>query len=178
MRWSDLKRKLLDSDQKELLRLLKALYELNQTNKAFFEAALGASRETAIASYKRDIAEAIDPQGSAPIELRKGRKAISDYKKAVPGDLLGHVDLMLHYVEAGTNHTLTYGDIDEGFYDSLCSMIDQILKVSSSLPSEEHRRCAERLAALDDRTRGQIGWGYSDHVADAAEEIASQAESR
>jgi len=32
---------------------------------------------------------------------------------------------MLHYVETGTEFTNTYGDIDEPFYNSLISMLNQ-----------------------------------------------------
>jgi hypothetical protein len=172
MRWTDAKFELQRKDQRELFRFIKSLYDLNKTNKAFFEAALGSDGSTAINIYKKEIAEAVDPDPSDPIELRRGRKAISDYRKAAPADISGHVDLMLHFVESGTNQTLAYGDIDDGFYDSLCSMIDSILKIAPELAVAEHERVVERFIALDARTRSRIGWGYSDHVEAAAEEVA------
>jgi len=81
---------------------------------------------------------------------------------------------MLHYVESGTKQTLAYGDIDTAFYNSLCSMVDRILEVSSRLEDDDHRKCSDRLAALDARTRNRIGWGYSDHIEAAAAEMASR----
>ena len=59
------------------------------------------------------------------MRLAAGRKAISDYKKA-NGDLRGLLTLMVFYVQCGNDFTLKFGDIDETFYDSQCSMVEGI----------------------------------------------------
>jgi len=40
---------------------------------------------------KREISDAIDPPAEDPIELRRGRKAISEYRSVFPSDTLGAV---------------------------------------------------------------------------------------
>src|SRR5690625_7650460 len=60
------------------------------------------------------------------MRLAKAKKAISDFKKLT--DDSGKVlDLMLFYVENGTEFTLTYGDIDERFYGSMESMYEKVV---------------------------------------------------
>lgn len=171
MPWSDIKRELVERDRKECLRVIKCLYDLNRTNKTFLEAALGDDKAASISAYKKEISEAIDPKVEDPIELRRGRKAISDYKRANPSGTWGAVDLMLHYLEAGANQTLAYGDIDEAFYDSMCTMVDKVIEVGSSLKDSDHSKFVIRFAALNERTKGKVGWGYSDHIEAAASEL-------
>ena len=54
--------------------------------------------------------------------LRDARRLIREYQKAT-SDISGTLDLMLHYVETGTEFTNTYGDINEPFYNSLVSVL-------------------------------------------------------
>jgi hypothetical protein len=42
------------------------------------------------------------------------------------------LELMLVHVETGTQFTREFGDIDEGFYDSLCTTLHEISKLLSS----------------------------------------------
>jgi hypothetical protein len=48
-------------------------------------------------------------------------------KKAI-NDPVGTLDLMVYYVECGTQFTVDCGDIDEAFYASLESMFTQVVK--------------------------------------------------
>ncbi len=174
MRWSEAKRALQGKTQPELFKFIKTLYDLNANNRAAFEAALGPDRSRAIDLYKREITKAIDPTTGGSIELRRGRKAISDFRKLSPTDVYGQIDLMLHFVESGTHQTLTYGDMDGPFYDSMCSMIDKILDHATKLNVDDHARIAARFEVLDDLVRNQIGWGFSDYIAAAVDEIENQ----
>ena len=99
------------------------------------------------------------------------RKAISDYKKAA-GDARGLLTLMVFYVQCGNDFTLEFGDIDETFYDSLCSMVAGI---KDRLLVENNRGlAAEFLPLLErefERIDGQMGWGYPDEVSVHIEEL-------
>ncbi len=67
-------------------------------------------------------------------------------------------------METGTEFTCEFGDINEAFYDSLCTTLDEVQKL---LTSEEGRplygRVKDRLAKLARKADG-IGWGYGDYV--------------
>ena len=132
---------------------------------------LGQAGDVSLAYYKREISASINPSVDDPVDLKRGRKAISSFKKAAPDDLWGMIDLMLYYVEQGANFTLEFGDIDGRFYDSLMRMINSILDHSKRLNSIEYAHLTKRFQELDAVTKGKIGWGFSDHIADATDEL-------
>lgn len=80
--------------------------------------------------------------------------------------------LMVYYVQCGNDFTLEFGDINEAFYDSLCSMVDQIKKRLLSEGNTE--LAAEFLPMLEhefQRIDGQMGWGYPDEVGEQIAEL-------
>ena len=97
----------------------------------------------------------------------RGRKAISDYQKATH-DALGTLDLMTYYVECGTQFTVDYGDIDEGFYESLDAMFTQVVKRLQHSDQETIDRLLPRLKGIVRQAHG-IGWGYYDAISDTLE---------
>jgi hypothetical protein len=97
-------------------------------------------------------------------ELSRGRKAISDYKKATD-DPIGTLDLMVYYVERGTRFTVDYGDIDAWFYESLESMFYQIVKTLQRSDEETIDHFLPRLESIVHRAYN-IGWGYYDTISD------------
>ena len=76
------------------------------------------------------------------------RQDIRDYQKAT-ADLTGTIDLMLTYVEQGTQFTKTYGDIDERFYDSLESVLGDMADQLTTAPGIAlYPRFEKRIDAL------------------------------
>jgi len=173
MRWSEIKRELQTLDQAGVLRVIKGLHDISPENKRFLQAALHSEDQSQIDEYRSQIEAAVNPDVRTPIDLQRGRRAITEYSKAVPNDLKGHLDLMMQYVESGASQTLTYGDIDERFYDSMCSMIDRILKRAEKLGESDLKAIVNRFESLDESTRNRIGWGYSDHISGATDDIRS-----
>jgi hypothetical protein len=98
------------------------------------------------------------------------RAAIREYQRAT-SDPAGTLELMLAQVETGTKFTCEYVDIDEAFYDSLCSTLHDVKKL---LISEEGRplygQVRDRLKELA-RLADGIGWGYGDYVGDVVGEL-------
>jgi len=70
--------------------------------------------------YKKTIQESLSPDviHGEDLDLARGRKAISDYKKAT-NDPIGTLDLMVYYVECGTQFAVEYGYGDEEFFRTL-----------------------------------------------------------
>lgn len=174
--WAEVKKHLKSFDEHQVFDLIKGLYELSPENKRFVGAHLGQADGESLDAYKREIAECLNPSIDDPIDLRRGRKAISSYKKAVPKDLEGLLDLMLVYVESGNSFTMDYGDIDEPFYDSLCSMMSSIQKLAPKVGIDAHAACAKRLKVMDDMP--DIGWGYSDWLADVTDAVETSLQQR
>lgn len=162
-KWSSVKAHLAIFQKNELINLLGELYQLNDENKYFLSARCSETCEEAIEPYRKLIKQFISPDiqyGDKRIEKAKAKKTISDYWKA-SGDNNGKIDLMLYYIECGTEFTLTYGDIDESFYNSLSSMFSHVVGEVVDLP--KNKDFIHRLREIVNDAKN-IGWGYGDEV--------------
>jgi hypothetical protein len=167
--WKTVKTEIAYWDQKRLLGLVQDLYALNRTNADFLHARLlGSDEGDTLAPYKKRIQTAVCPKDpwKQDVRLSEGRKAIAEYRKA-KGEPHGLLTLMIHYVSCGNDFTLEFGDIDEPFYSSMCSMVDQCCKLL--IKEGDHDLAREFIPLLEaefQRIDGQIGWGYPDEVGD------------
>lgn len=166
--WQDVKNTLIKKDNGELIKLIRDLYSLNDKNKAFIHARY--SFIDPLTPYKAIISKSLypDPMRNEPLKLGAGRKAISEYKKAV-GDPIGVLELSIYYIEYGHKFTLEYGDIDEQFYDSLESMFDRVLKMLTQFDQTIIDKYFPRLLSLTEEVSG-IGWGHYDYLITELEE--------
>lgn len=172
--WKTVKTEIAHWDQKRLLGLVQDLYGLNRTNADFLHARLlGGSDGHALEPYKKRIQTAVCPKEpwKQDVRLSEGRKAIAEYRKAI-GDTHGLLELMIHYVSCGNDFTLEFGDIDEPFYNGMCSMVGQFCKLL--IKEGDHDLAREFIPLLDaefQRIDGQMGWGYPDEVGDQLADI-------
>lgn len=173
--WRDVKKVIGQWPSDDLVGLLQDLYRFDAANADFLHVRLLSTTtgEDGLEPYRERIRKAVSPAQpwKQDVRLAEGRKAISDYKKAA-GDTRGLLTLMVFYVQCGNDFTLEFGDIDETFYDSLCSMVEGI---KDRLLAEDNRDlAAEFLPLLErefERIDGQMGWGYPDEVRDHIEEL-------
>jgi hypothetical protein len=173
--WRDVKKIIGQWSNDELIGLVQDLYRFDANSTDFLHARLlsGTIGDDGLAPYKERIRKAVSPTEpwKQDVRLAAGRKAISDYKKA-NGDLRGLLTLMVFYVQCGNDFTLKFGDIDETFYDSQCSMVEGIK--DRLLNEQDEALAAEFLPLLEkefERIDGQMGWGYPDEVRDHIEEL-------
>jgi hypothetical protein len=73
------------------------------------------------------------------------------------------IDLMLFYVEQGVKFTNAYGDINEGFYNSMEGMYEKTIELI--LKYEQKSIFEDRCEKIVDDASG-IGWGFSDVLLD------------
>ena len=83
---------------------------------------------------------------------------------------VGEADLRIYYVECGNNFTLSYGDIDEDFYDALLEMYEIAIETVLETPTEKQIEFQVRLKKIMD-SASHIGWGYGDGLADLYYEV-------
>ena len=159
--WKDVKTVLTQHFAPELLQLIRDLYALRPENKDFIQARVLSTAET-LQPYKAIIRQSLYPAGTydEPIQLARARKAISDYKKATK-NACGTLELMVYYVECGTQCTVDFGDVDAWFYESLESMFRQVIQTLQHSDHDTLDRFLPRLEAIVRQARG-IGWGYYD----------------
>ena len=173
IKWIEVKKELSALSQPELIELVKVLFDHSHDNKLLLASRFSSQPlgEDAIAPYRKRIVDQFFPaRGFGKLGLAEARKAIREYKKAT-SDLLGTAELMMVYVEQGTEFTNTYGDIDEVFYNSMESVLEELIKLlSSSQGKVLYPVFRERLRELAHEAR-DIGWGYSDEVATMVEEF-------
>ncbi len=111
---------------------------------------------------KRYIAPKEPWKSSQQISLKDAKKAISDYKKAT-SDTIGLIDLMVCYVEYGTDFLCEFGDMYEQYYCSLESVFDNALKLMKKFEREEIADFECRLRDVV-RKADSMGWGYYDAI--------------
>jgi hypothetical protein len=173
--WSQVKAQLKHWDKAQLTGLIQDLFDHAQENRDFLAARLlrDSIGEQALAPYLKRIESAFYKKNGWPanrLNLKDARSAIREYQRAT-SDPAGVLELMLAHVETGTKFTCEFGDINEAFYDSLCSSLHDMKKL---LVGEEGRplyqQAKGRLAALARQADG-IGWGYGDYVGDVVAEL-------
>jgi hypothetical protein len=173
--WSTVRQHLTAWDKPALLALLKDLYEVAGVNRDFIHARskTGDGGGDVLEKYRGKIVEQFFPaRGDGKLKLGEARKAIRDYRKAT-GNLPGTVELLMTYVENGTRFTHEYGDIDERFYNSVESALDELAVLLRGKAREIYPQFRDRLARVEQMSDG-IGWGFHDFVGDVVGQLEEE----
>ena len=170
--WDDIKTPIEQFKKSELVSLIRDLYRLSPENKDFFHTRF-ATGEDPLPRYKKIIQDAIHPylEDHEPLEIEKANDAINRYSKAVD-DPIGEAELRIFYVECGNNFTLSYGDIDEDFYDAVLDMYESAIETILETPPDKQKEFQKRLKAIM-VSASHIGWGYGDGLGDLYYEVFS-----
>ena len=176
VKWPQIKPVLASLDKPELIALLKDLFDHSLESRAFLSARFLAEGvpDAILDKYRKRIVEQFLPKrGDGKLDLRAARRTIRDYRKAT-FDLAGTVDLMLTYVESGTEFTNQFGDINESFYNSLESVLDEVVSLLRTAEGATlYPRFQDRITRLA-RAASGIGWGYGDHVTEQIELLETE----
>jgi hypothetical protein len=165
--WSAARQHLATWGRPALLALMKDLFEAAAVNRDFIQARCQADESggEVLEKYRGKVVEQFFPtRGFGKLKLGEARKAIRDYRKAT-GNLPGTAELLMTYVENGARFTHEYGDIDERFYRSVESALDELAVLLRGEARELYPSLSGRLASVEQMTDG-IGWGFHDFVAD------------
>jgi hypothetical protein len=163
--WSSIRPQLAMLEKPALLALVKDLYQAMPENRDFLHARFNPEEgsDAALEKYRHKIEEQFFPaRGFGKLKLAEARKAIRDYSKA-SGQLAGTVELMMTYVENGARFTQEYGDIDDRFYNSVESVLDELAALLLGEARALYPEFKYRLAHVQQMS-ANIGWGFSDHV--------------
>ena len=163
--WSAVKQHLKDWNAAQLTALIKDLYDSSTDNRTFLDARVQADGNggAALETYRQRIVEQFFPKrGFGKLKLAEARKAIRDYKKAT-GNVEGTIELLLTYLENGNDFTREFGDINGPFYDSLCSVMDELAAVLKAEGQAAYAKVGDRLNQVATKADG-MGWGYGDHI--------------
>jgi len=162
-KWGEVKARLEAVDRKGLVSLIADLYDANPANRRFLHSRLRPASDD-IDEYRRLVIEAIspDPFSTRRVSIRDAGAAIAAYQRAT-SDVCGTVDLLLTFVEAGTDYAADLGYGDEAFFSALSRRLNEVVKAFESLPPDARASTRTRLGVVQQRAR-QVGWGFEDDV--------------
>jgi hypothetical protein len=173
--WSAVRQQLAAWEKPALLALLKDLYETAGNNCDFIDARCQAGEYggESLEKYRGKIVEQFFPaRGDGKLKLGEVRKAIRDYRKAT-GNLPGTAELLMTYVENGARFTHEYGDMDERFYDSVESALDELAALLRGEARGMYPQLRDRLMKVEQMADG-IGWGFHDFVGDVVVQLEEE----
>lgn len=153
-----------------LVGLIRDLYDASPANRRFLHARFVPAAGT-LTDYRELVSKAVfpDPLSQRPIRLRDAGAAITDYKRST-GDLVGVVDLLLTFVEAGTRQAADLGYGDDSYFSTLERKLHEAVGLLDALPDEARGAAVARVVRLG-KFQDQIGWGYGDYVGDVAARV-------
>jgi Family of unknown function (DUF6155) len=163
---TDLKKKLNEYSQKDLIALITDLYKTNKDVQSYLSVKFmgNEATEELFEQAKKKIKNEFFPErGLGKLRLAEAKKAITNFEK-ITGDELKTLDLMLYYVELGVEFTNTYGDIYDAFYSSMETMYEKVT-TKCALKEEYYKIFADRLENVVVNTE-DIAWGFHDVLAD------------
>ncbi|MEK6707077.1 MAG: DUF6155 family protein [Bdellovibrionota bacterium] len=169
--WKAISKQLNALSSKELLKLIHELYQCTDSNRRFI-AARFLKGEASLKKYKQQIHSALYPDfdaGKTDISISGAKKAISDFEKATH-DSQQTLDLMIYFVEVGTQMIQAFGMDYESFYDSMESMFSKIVNRLKSKDRGLLPIFWGRLKKIETDS-SDTGYGYGDSLADMMEEL-------
>ena len=169
--------------------LVKDLYETAAENRDFIQArcqtgesggeALEKYRHKIVARSWRSIA-AKSWSSSFPLEamanlswVRRARPFGTTARLPAAPRHPGTAELLMTYVENGAEFTHLYGDMDERFYSSVESALDELATLLIGEAAGMYPQFSERLARVD-LLAGDIGWGFGDYVGDVVLQLEDE----
>lgn len=175
--WSKVKARLGGVDRLGLIGIIQNLYEANSANRRFLHARF-VPDAAALETYRTLVEDAVapDPLSGRPIRLRDATAAITEYKRST-ADLSGVVDLLLTFVEAGTEQAadLAYGD--DAYFTALERKVREAVDALDGLPAAARAAAEDRLIRLG-KYQDRLGWGYGDFLGDVAASVRNRATER
>jgi hypothetical protein len=172
---------LKDLEPDELREVIVALCKLSPKNKQFLELYLQGSSEAdlhaILADAKKKLHACFSGRSQFPkLDLQGARKVVTEYTKLLKDYPYLVAEVKLYYVEMGTSITEQYGDMYEGFYNSLVSMFASFCK-DVTQQTDWYDHFATRLNALQAVT-SHMGWGYGDAIKDLMEQLRRTVQER
>lgn len=161
----ELKKKLANLEQKELIQIICCLYK----NCDYAEQAINLKMldqsygERLLQQYQGRMYKIFFPDDIIRVgfSLSSAKRVVSDFKK-VCQDMELIMELELTFAEYGTKFTNIYGDIDTPFYNAVCAAFHDVIKAVSK-DKKLFDKWNSRLRGIVDDSAG-IGWGFHDYL--------------
>ena len=158
-------KKLNTMDKEELVTIISDLYKTNKTAEARLNLLfLGEEYGNALLEkYKKQLYKIFNPSNivRTGFSLEKAQQILSDFADMC-GDGRWYGDLALYFAECATDFTMSYGDINEEFYDALGGAYRDAVTIARR-DEEMYKLWKDRLEYIYHEFSG-FGWGMDDFI--------------
>lgn len=158
-------KKLNTMDKEELVTIISDLYKTNKTAEARLNLLfLGEEYGNALLEkYKKQLYKIFNPSNivRTGFSLEKAQQILSDFADMC-GDGRWYGDLALYFAECVTDFTMSYGDINEEFYDALGDAYRDAVTIARR-DEEMYKLWKDRLEYIYHEFSG-FGWGMDDFI--------------
>ena len=160
-----LMKKLNTMDKEELVKIISDLFKTNKTAEARLNLLfLGEEYGNALLEkYKKQLCKIFNPSNivRTGFSLEKAQQILSDFADMC-GDGRWYGDLALYFAECATDFTMSYGDINEEFYDALGDAYRDAVTIARR-DEEMYKLWKNRLEYIYHEFSG-FGWGMDDFI--------------
>lgn len=158
-------KKLNTMDKEELVKIISDLFKTNKTAEARLNLLfLGEEYGNALLEkYKKQLCKIFNPSNivRTGFSLEKAQQILSDFADMC-GDGRWYGDLALYFAECATDFTMSYGDINEEFYDALGDAYRDAVTIARK-DEEVYKLWKDRLEYIYHEFSG-FGWGMDDYI--------------
>ena len=158
-------KKLNTMDKEELITIISDLFKTNKTAEARLNLLfLGEEYGNALLEkYKKQLYKIFNPSNivRTGFSLEKAQQILSDFADMC-GDGRWYGDLALYFAECATDFTMSYGDINEEFYDALGDAYRDAVTIARR-DEEMYKLWKDRLEYIYHEFSG-FGWGMDDFI--------------
>lgn len=158
-------KKLNTMDKEEMVTIISDLYKTNKTAEARLNLLfLGEEYGNALLEkYKKQLYKIFNPSNivRTGFSLEKAQQILSDFADMC-GDGRWYGDLALYFAECATDFTMSYGDINEEFYDALGDAYRDAVTIARR-DEEMYKLWKDRLEYIYHEFSG-FGWGMDDFI--------------
>ena len=158
-------KKLNTMDKEELVTIISDLYKTNKTAEVRLNLLfLGEEYGNALLEkYKKQLYKIFNPSNivRTGFSLEKAQQILSDFADMC-GDGRWYGDLALYFAECATDFTMSYGDINEEFYDALGDAYRDAVTIARR-DEEMYKLWKNRLEYIYHEFSG-FGWGMDDFI--------------
>lgn len=164
-----LMKKLETLSKEELMHMIVDFYKTNKSVEAGLSLMiLGEDYgKSLLEKYKKQLYKIFNPSDivRTGFSLERAQKVLSDFADLCVGDDgRWYGDLALYFAECATDFTMSFGDMDEDFYDALGDAYHDAVVVASG-DEKLYQLWKERLETIVHEFFG-FGWGMEEYITD------------
>ena len=151
--------------QEELVKIISELFKMNKSVEARLNLMIIGDEygSALLEKYKKQLYKIFNPSNIVRMgfSLEIAQMVLSDFADICGGGRW-YGDLALYFAECATDFTMSYGDINEKFYDALGDAYHDAVIVASK-DEELYKLWKDRLEYVYHEFSG-FGWGMDDYI--------------